>query len=198
MEAFPASREADVVLRDGSTVRVRPVRAEDEAAVRSFLEHLSDESRIFRFFSGATDLATAARQTVEVDYSSTYGLVATRGDGQLVGHGAYFRESPESAEIAFAVSDELHGHGLATVLLAHLAEVAKENGISSFTAEVMPGNHRMIEVFRESGFPVEVASRYSMPAPPLSTVVTTEPAARRSWGSAHPRRLPRQSSARYG
>ena len=53
----------------------------------------------------------------------------------------------------------LQGLGLGTLLLAHLAEVAQDNGISVFTAEVMPENHRMIEVFRESGFPVEMSSR---------------------------------------
>ena len=54
--------------------------------------------------------------------------------------------------------DGLQGLGLGTLLLAHLAEVAQDNGISVFTAEVMPENHRMIEVFRESGFPVEMSS----------------------------------------
>ena len=52
----------------------------------------------------------------------------------------------------------MQGLGLATLLLAHLAEVAHGNGIGVFFAEVLPQNHRMIEVFRESGFPVETSS----------------------------------------
>ena len=52
----------------------------------------------------------------------------------------------------------MQGLGLATLLLAHLAEVAHGNGIAVFFAEVLPQNHRMIEVFRESGFPVETSS----------------------------------------
>ena len=75
-----------------------------------------------------------------------------------VGHSAYFRSSEDGAEVAFAVADELQGHGLGTILLAHLAQVADEHGIATFEAEVLPQNHRMIEVFRESGFPVEVRS----------------------------------------
>ena len=65
-------------------------------------------------------------------------------------------ERPDRAEVAFAVADEMQGRGLATVLIAHLAQVASARGITTFTATVLPENRRMISVFRESGFPVEV------------------------------------------
>ena len=156
---YPSGRATDVVLRDGSTIHVRPVLRSDEEPLRRFFEGLDPTSRMFRFFSGAVDLAAAARHMLAVDYSDSYGLVATRGaDDRIVGQGAYFKDGRGRAEVAFAVADELQGHGLATILLAHLAEVAEENGISVFTAEVMPENHRMVEVFRESGFPAEMSS----------------------------------------
>jgi acetate---CoA ligase (ADP-forming) len=154
---YPAEHEAEVVLRDGSTVHVRPIRADDEKIIHGFLEDLHTESRMFRFFSVTTDLQVAARSMVDVDYSRRYGLVAIR-DETVVGQGLYFAAGPNDAEVAFAVSDRLQGMGLATLLLAHLAEVASEHGISVFWAEVMPQNHRMLEVFRESGFPVEMSS----------------------------------------
>jgi acetyl coenzyme A synthetase (ADP forming)-like protein len=156
---YPAYREADVVLHDGSTVHLRPVRAGDEAALLGLFGRLGADSRMFRFFSGAPNLEEAAREMAEVDHEARYGLVATRGgDESLVGHGAYVRSAPGRAEVAFAIADEMQGQGLGTILLAHLAEVAEENGISLFVAEVLPQNHRMVEVFRESGFPVEIAS----------------------------------------
>ena len=156
---YPAYREADVVLRDGSTVHLRPVRASDEAALLALFERLGEDSRMYRFFSGAPNLERAARELADVDYADRYGLVATRGgDGSLVGHGAYVRGSPQRAEVAFAVADEMQGQGLGTIMLAHLAEVAEGNGIPIFVAEVLPENHRMIEVFRESGLPVEIAA----------------------------------------
>ncbi len=112
-----------------------------------------------RFFSPAANVAAEAERAADVDYVDRYGLIATRGqDPRPVAHGAYFRASESEAEVAFAVADELQGHGLGTILLAHLAEVADEHGIDTFEAEVLPENHRMIEVFRESGFPVEVRS----------------------------------------
>lgn len=156
---YPANREADVVLSDGSTVHVRPVRADDVDAVHELFRGLSVDSRTFRFFSAGTDLRAAARTTVDVDYAARYGLVALRGaDERVVGQGIYIGEPSGEAEVAFAVADELQGRGLGTLLLAHLAEVAEDNGMWTFVAEVMPENHRMIEVFRESGLPLEISS----------------------------------------
>lgn len=156
---YPASREADVVLHDGSTVHLRPVRDGDQAALLELFGRLGADSRMFRFFSGAPNLEEAAHDMADVDYAGRYGLVATRGgDDRLVGHGIYVRSAPTRAEVAFAVADEMQGQGLGTILLAHLAEVAEGNGIAVFVAEVLPQNHRMVEVFRESGFPVEISS----------------------------------------
>jgi acetyl coenzyme A synthetase (ADP forming)-like protein len=135
------------------------VRSADRDAVLSFYEGLSVDSRAFRFMSGGVDLGRIAALAVDVDYRDSYGLVAIRGAGdRIVGHGSYARVDGSRAEVAFAIADELHGRGLATTLLAHLAEVADANGIAIFEAEVLPTNHRMIEVFRESGFPVETSS----------------------------------------
>ena len=148
-----------MILRDGSTVHVRPVREGDRAVLADFFGGLTAHSRGFRFFSAGANVEAEADRAVDVDYADRYSLIATRGeDGRSVGHSGYFRSSEGRAEIAFAVSDELQGRGLGTILLAHLAEVAIEHGIDTFEAEVLPENHRMIEVFRESGFPVEVRS----------------------------------------
>ncbi len=155
--AYPAEREADVVLRDGSTVRLRPVRPGDEAALRELFAGLDPASQAFRFFSGAVDVDRVAETMAGVDYISHYGLLATRGgERSPVGHGVYIELGAGTAEVAFAVADRMQGLGLGTALLAHLAEAAGDNGIETFRAEVLPQNHRMIEMFRQSGFPVEI------------------------------------------
>jgi acetate---CoA ligase (ADP-forming) len=159
MPVYPEQREADVALRDGSTVRVRPVRPTDRDAIRAFLGDLSEDSRAFRFFSSAANLDRAADSASDVDYVTRYGLLALRGeDATVVGNASYVTTRDGEAEVAFAVADELQGRGLATILLAHLAEAASEAGIGLFEAEILTGNHRMVEVFRESGFPVETSS----------------------------------------
>jgi acyl-CoA synthetase (NDP forming)/GNAT superfamily N-acetyltransferase len=157
--SYPSHREADVVLRDGSTAHLRPVRPEDGELLKEFFDRLDPTSQAFRFFSGAVDTRRVAREMTGIDYQSSFGLIAFRGpDRRPIGHGVYFDLGQGRAEVAFAVADELQGHGLGTILLAHLAEVGAENGYSTFLAEVLPQNSRMIEMFRESGFPVEIES----------------------------------------
>ncbi|HEY1330759.1 MAG TPA: GNAT family N-acetyltransferase [Actinomycetota bacterium] len=150
---YPSHRETDVALRDGSTVHVRPVRRGDLSAVRDFLQGLSRQSRAFRFFSASINLEREAERSVDVDYVDRFALVAEAGlEPRVVGHAIYIRMPANRAEAAFAVADEFQGRGLGTILLAHLAQAAQEHGIDEFVAEVMPENHRMVEVFRESGF----------------------------------------------
>ncbi len=153
---YPREHEADVVLRDGSTLHVRPVRHEDKDAIRAFLESISPESIGFRFF-GAPNLEWVAAWSVDVDYADRFAMVAVSGDpAAIVAHAAYVRTSGEAAEVAFLVSDAWQGRGISTILLAHLAGIAEQHGIHTFTAEVLAHNHRMIEVFRQSGFPVDM------------------------------------------
>jgi acetate---CoA ligase (ADP-forming) len=153
----PRHREADVVLRDGSTVHVRPVRAEDAPAVQAFFERLSPESIALRFFSGFPDLDRAVRWATEVDDQHRYGLIATSGaDGRVVAHAGWEREPdrPGRAEVAFAIADAMQHNGLGTILLGQLIEAADQAGVAVLSAEVLPQNHRMLHVFRDSGFPV--------------------------------------------
>jgi acetate---CoA ligase (ADP-forming) len=70
---------ADIALRDGSTVHVRPTRAGDEPAILAFLGGLSDESRYFRFFSGAPNLKEAARRAAISELHERCNLVALVG-----------------------------------------------------------------------------------------------------------------------
>jgi acetyl coenzyme A synthetase (ADP forming)-like protein len=164
MSLVPATEDApdravDVALRDGSTLRVRPVAFDDAPAMRLFFESLSLESMGLRFF-GAPSVDWITKWAVDVDYADRYALVATTGPDQaIVGHGAYIRIDAEHAEVAFVVADEWQGYGIATIMLGQLAAAAQEHGITVFSAEVLPRNHRMIDVFRNSGFPVELHIR---------------------------------------
>jgi acetyl coenzyme A synthetase (ADP forming)-like protein len=156
---YPSRREVDLALRDGSTVRVRPVQPTDRASIACFLEGLSTESRYLRFFSASVNLEAESRRFVDVDYRGRYAIVATHGpEARVVGHGMYARTAPERAEVAFTVADAMQGLGMGTLMVGHLAEHAADSGIHTFEAQVMPSNHLMIEVFREAGFPVRLRS----------------------------------------
>jgi acetate---CoA ligase (ADP-forming) len=158
--SYPAHRAADVALRSGASIRLRPLCPDDERALLAFIVGLSDESRGFRFFSGAADLRAAAHRATDVDYADRYGVVAVTGDAHtILAHGMYARDGATSAEVAFAVADRLQGEGIATTMLAHLAEAARSVGIERFWAEVLSQNHRMVHVFRDSGFTVTVRAK---------------------------------------
>ena len=156
--SYPSEREADVVLRDGATVHVRPVRADDGPAMRAFLDSISPDSIWFRFF-GTPNLDWATKASVNVDYADRFGLVVESGSPRvIIAHATYVRIDYGRAEVAFLVADAWQGRGISTILLAHLAEVAEAHGFTTFIAQVLPNNHRMIKVFRESGFPVQLRS----------------------------------------
>lgn len=145
------------MLRDGSTVHVRPVRPEDEGAILAFYQGLSAEARKLRFFGEATDLEQAARDDTRVDYVSDCTLVAEAGpEHRIVGVATYRRLDGDRAEVALAVADVYQGRGLGTILIGHLAEIAESNGIRVFVAWVLPENYRLIQVFRDLGVPVEI------------------------------------------
>ena len=170
-------REVDVVLRDGSTVRVRPVRPEDEARYLAFLRALSEESRAMRYFvpTSETFLAEEGRREKNADYGQRFGLVATTGaEERIVGHAIFARRDGDRAEVAVAVADEYQGKGIGTILVGYLAEAAAARGIRVFEAEVMPANHRMVQLFRESGFPLEVNVKAGELHVRFPTLVTDE------------------------
>jgi acetate---CoA ligase (ADP-forming) len=185
----PRHHEADVALRDGSTVHVRPVRAEDAPAVRAFFERLSPRSIALRFFCGFPDLDRAVRWATEVD-QHRYGLVATGADGRVVAHTGWEREPdrPERAEIAFAIADAMQHNGLGTILLGQLIEAADQAGVAVLNAEVLPQNHRMLHVFRDSGFPVTTRT--------IPGVVLVELLTSLSPGAANAASRPRASALR--
>jgi acetate---CoA ligase (ADP-forming) len=176
-EAALAAREVDVALRDGAPVHVRPVRPEDLPALRAFLGRLSPSSQRLRWFTGAADVDAAARWAADVDRRERDGLIATTGAdgaGAIVGHAAWVRLGPERAEIAFETADAMHGRGLATILLAHLAFGARAQGIGTFVAEVLPENHAMLGVFRDSGLPLHVRSQPGVLHVEMPTALTEE------------------------
>ena len=150
----PLDGATDIVLRDGSTVHVRPAVAADVDAVAAFLDGLSPDARWFRFLGGGINALRVARGLID----RGVGLVATAGvDGQVVAHACFVPEpTGERAELAFAVADARQEQGIATLMLAHLAQLAEAAGIVTLTAVVHPANHRMIGVLRDSGFALDV------------------------------------------
>ena len=150
---YPGAWEADVVLADGGTAHIRPIRPDDGPRILDFHGRQSPESIYFRYFTPRPYLPEAeVERLTHVDYSDRMAFVALLDD-VLVGVARYDRLPTRSdAEVAFFVDDRHQGRGIATVLLEYLAEAARRTGITAFTATVLPSNGRMVGVFRNAGF----------------------------------------------
>ncbi|MER6676238.1 GNAT family N-acetyltransferase [Streptomyces sp. NPDC000983] len=158
---YPAHWEADVVLRDGGTARVRPISVDDAERLVSFYEQVSDESKYYRFFAPYPRLsAKDVHRFTHHDFVDRVGLAATIG-GEFIATVRYDRIGPggrpasapaDEAEVAFLVQDAHQGRGVASALLEHIAAVARERGIRRFAAEVLPANTKMIKVFTDAGY----------------------------------------------
>ncbi|MFF7341310.1 GNAT family N-acetyltransferase [Streptomyces sp. NPDC008163] len=159
--AYPDHWEADVVLRDGGTARIRPITTDDAERLVSFYEQVSDESKYYRFFAPYPRLsAKDVHRFTHHDYVDRVGLAVTVG-GEFIATVRYDRidatgrpaSAPaDEAEVAFLVQDAHQGRGVASTLLEHIAAVARERGIRRFAAEVLPANTKMIKVFRDAGY----------------------------------------------
>jgi acyl-CoA synthetase (NDP forming)/GNAT superfamily N-acetyltransferase len=165
--------EVTLVLKDGSTVAVRPIQADDEAALAGFYGKLSPESQAFRFFASPTDVREVAKRLAISDFESQFGLVALAGN-ELVGHAVYIVTAGSRAEIGLAVADAYQGRGLGILLLGQLAEAAARAGIQVFTAVVKADNHRMLDLLRDSGFPLWVRSEPGEIHADLPTALSAE------------------------
>jgi acyl-CoA synthetase (NDP forming)/GNAT superfamily N-acetyltransferase len=154
----PRHWEADVLLRDGGTAHIRPIGPDDAQLLVDFYGRVSDESKYYRFFSPMPRLSDrdVARFT-QVDHKDRVAFILVLG-GEMIAVGRYDVVEPGEAEVAFLVEDRHQGRGIGQLLLEHLAQAGRENGVERFTAEVLPDNQKMIHTFRDAGY--KVASEY--------------------------------------
>jgi len=150
---FDASYEERVVLDDRTRVTLRLIRPEDKALLRAAWQRLSPESRYRRFLSPKLRLSDAElRYLTEIDNEHHVAIGAVReggegGEGATEGAGiARFiclGGSPDTAEAAIVVTDDMQGKGLGRLLLSRLAAAAHERGVKVFRCDVLTKNDAM-------------------------------------------------------
>lgn len=133
-------------------MRFRPPEVGDASALLEFFRDLSDRSLYLRFHGHPALDERLAEPALEPDWIERGALVGLEGD-RIASLASYVRlRDAGTAEVAFAVADELQGRGIATRMLERLAALANVFGIEEFLAEVMPDNSAMLRVFAEAGF----------------------------------------------
>jgi acyl-CoA synthetase (NDP forming)/RimJ/RimL family protein N-acetyltransferase len=152
--AFGTSTYA--LLTDGSTVEIRHPAPQDVAAVREMHAAMSPENVYLRFFSVSPRAGEREAQRVCRQPGPDHEALLAWQAGRLVGVASYEAiGEPGVAEIAFAVPDDMHHRGIATLLLEHLVSLARQRDVHAFTAETLTENAAMLRVFADAGLPVQ-------------------------------------------
>ena len=153
----PASVYA--LLADGRTVEIRPATAADFDAVKAMHEAMSPNNAYLRFFSLSRLAAEQEARRVTREPRPDHAALLALYDGKVVGVASYevargSADKPNvgrTAEVAFAVADDMHHRGIATLLLEHLVSLARARQVEAFVAETLSENIGMIRVFSDAG-----------------------------------------------
>jgi RimJ/RimL family protein N-acetyltransferase len=180
MAAYPKELEREITLRDGSRLRLRPIRPEDQNRLSAFYDGLSRHTAYQRFFAVMKRLPPDwAHFLANVDYERRLALLAEHGPPEapeLVGVARYdHTDHADTAEIAFVIQDDWQNRGLGTLMLDALLAAAEARGVRRFRAYVLAGNARMIDLLvrftdiqervTQSGVTELLLTRRPVPAP---------------------------------
>lgn len=142
-------------LRNGRQIEIRALRPEDRHDFVAAVSRVGTESLYRRFFAVRRHFTEDETSFyLNVDFRNHVALVAIaeeNGRSTIVGGGRYVVVQPGQAEVAFTVLDQYQGQGIGAVLLHHLVAIAKDGGLETLIADVLPENGAMLKVFRRSG-----------------------------------------------
>lgn len=153
---YPEEVEALDNMRDGTQIKVRPIKPTDEVALQQFFYSHSEETVYNRYFRPVRALPhITAQGLVNVDYENDMAIVATTGPigkEKIVGLGRYVRDKEgDLAEVAYTIHDQYQGQGLGTILQNHLTKYAKLRGVKGLWAVSFGSNKAMLSVFSKLG-----------------------------------------------
>jgi GNAT superfamily N-acetyltransferase len=158
---YPRKYEKRIEVEGLPPLLMRPIRLTDEAKMSRMFYSLSDATVYRRWHHGLKQLPHRdILRLLEVDYTKNMAVVIETEPGdeesQLVGVGRYHTDPATNyAETAFVIHDDWQGHGLGTTLMHHVIEIARENGVTGFIAEVLEENRAMRHVFHKSGLEIQ-------------------------------------------
>jgi len=149
----PASAYA--LLADGTAVEIRAATPGDFTLVKSMHAAMSPDNQYRRFFDlSKLSAEREAERVCRMPAPDHAALLALKG-GELVGVGTYEIAGKDTAEIALAVADDMHGRGVGTLLLEHLGSAARRQGVRRLTGPVLAENAEMLKVFADAGLSVQ-------------------------------------------
>jgi acetyltransferase len=184
LEVYPAELSRSWTLPSGESLRLRPIRHDDDDLEQAFVSGLSRETARQRMLGGAFKITPEwIRAMTHIDYKRHMALVLTiaaSGVEQFVGVGRYVIDgtAQTTAEFALVIADRWQGHGLGRRLLDALVEHATEAGVEAIEGIVLATNRGMLKLALSSGFGIEAV-------PDDATVVRVRRGLRRAGAQTH-------------
>jgi acyl-CoA synthetase (NDP forming)/RimJ/RimL family protein N-acetyltransferase len=164
MAKYPSELDRPGLLKDGRSIRIRPIRADDTDRMLEMYGRLSRQSIAFRFLGPVVTIRRdAMRRFTDIDYVDDLALVALHGE-QVLGVVRLVRsqEHPDHAEVTFLIADDYQGVGLGGLLLEHIVPAARSLDIEVLEATVLPDNARMLATISSSGYRHEIIDEGSV------------------------------------
>jgi acetyltransferase len=150
------------VLRDGSTIVVRPVRADDARHAEAFFGLLSDETKYLRFMQQVKELTPQMVESVLAQDGLRRVALAAEPAKQspdtpaAVAIGRYAPSpNPDECEVAVTVADAWQNRGVGRALLTRLVVLARRGGYRAMIAVAFTTNNKMIGLARSHGFDID-------------------------------------------
>ncbi len=162
IRAYPSRYVAPWAMKDGTAVTIRPIRPEDEPAMVSFHETLSERTVYLRYFH----LMNLEQRTQHerltricfIDYDREMALVAEHrnpetGESEIFGVGRMTKiHGTTEAEVAVVIGDKWQGRGLGKELMARLLIVGAAEKLTKLTADILPDNREVMRICEKLGF----------------------------------------------
>ncbi len=160
---YPKGQEILWQLKNNQEVLLRPIKPEDEPMWLAMFQSFSEESIRYRFFQMLKDTPHEVRvRYCNVDYDREVAIVAEiveNGKRKILGVSRVSIETDgKSSEMAFIVSDYWQGLGLGTKMVDYALDIAKEKGVESVYAVMLPDNYRALSLTKKMGFNIEYLS----------------------------------------
>ena len=158
---YPQSLIEHHTLPDGTALTLRPIRPEDEAQHRAFLEKMDPEDiRMRLFYSRRSIEHSELARLTQIDYDREMAFIATRplpegGEETLGAVRAICDPDNDAAEFGVMVRSDLKGRGMGWLLMDRLVRYLRGHGTRRIVGTVLRENHGMLGLAKRLGFTIE-------------------------------------------
>jgi len=159
LSLYPDKYETIFQLKNGMTIKIRPIKPTDERMLQELYYSLDNQDRYLRFFSSAPKFSHKRIQPfVNIDYTTNMILVGEyfeKGEQQIIASAPFFKtDNPSTVEFGIVIKKNWRKSGIAKFLLLYLVKIARELNYKFISGSVLLENKPMLHIINNSGYPM--------------------------------------------